>query len=149
MRSGSSARPSRGPSMQTIRMGGLLGRMESRTRRVMPGRLKAMRTTGYVRAPESMPLLDGDRLGEVAGLVDVAAAGGGYVVREQLQRHGAEQGIEEVVLGRGDLDAVVGDLVHRVGLIRGDGHRGAAARLDLAHVGDHLVERRALGRTDD
>src|SRR5437763_3569747 len=34
------------------------------------------------------PLLDGDALGEVARLVDVAAAEPGDVVREELQRHG-------------------------------------------------------------
>src|SRR3990172_5278734 len=52
-------------------------------------------------------LFDRDRLGEAAGLVDVAAAADGDVVGEQLQGHGLEQRRKQLGSGR-ELEGVVG-----------------------------------------
>ena len=55
-----------------------------------------------------MPLLDGNAFGQVAGLVDVAAAADGDVVGQQLQRHDLQQRQKQLDRGR-DGDDVVGD----------------------------------------
>ena len=53
-------------------------------------------------------LLDGHALGQIAGLVDVAAAEDGDVVGEQLQRDGRDDRLQK--LGhRGNSDHVVGE----------------------------------------
>ena len=40
----------------------------------------------------SGPLLNGDALGQIARLIDIASAADGNVVRQQLQRHDLENG---------------------------------------------------------
>src|SRR6185503_7688842 len=93
-------------------------------------------------AASSTELLDRDGLGEVAGLVDVAAGAQRHVVGDQLEReHGEER--------RPQLRAL-GDLEQHVAVLLEDrlergvarlAHRdhAAAARLGLLQVREHLV----------
>src|SRR5690606_25066101 len=87
------------------------------------------------RGPCPGGLLDRDRLGQVAGLVDVAAEGQRRVVGEELQRDAHEDGVQLVLVLRHH-DRVVGLLLLLVG------HREdlAAAGLDLLHGGAVLLQ---------
>src|SRR5260370_224283 len=102
--------------------------------------------TGAYRAGR---LLDGDRLGEVAGLVDVVTEREGGVVRHHLQRHGQQDRVElALVLGHGHgrgLELAQCD----AGM--GDDHERAAARDDLLQgrevaVGELVVGQDGHGR---
>src|SRR3712207_6450679 len=97
-------------------------------------------------------LLHGDALGQVAGLVHVAAAQQGDVVGQQLQRHRLQERLQ-VVRGLGDKDDVVG-AVQDVGggllvPLGGDGDDRAAAGFDLLQVAHHLFEGAAVGDQED
>src|SRR5690606_37568454 len=100
----------------------------------------------------SMPIgagsLHGDGFGEIAGLVDVAVALDGDVVAEQLQRDRGDDRQDDLVAG-GDANDFVGQPVGQFGVVGDDGDDGAAARLDLLHGGDDLVEDLVGGDDED
>jgi len=54
-------------------------------------------------------LLHRDAFGEVSWFIDVAAAGGGDVVGEELEGDGGQEGVNRLE-GFGDVDDIVGDL---------------------------------------
>ena len=90
-------------------------------------------------------LLDRDRLGEVARLVDVRAAGDRHVVGEQLERDDREDRAQRLV-GVGDPADVVGealDLRIALGRDRDDPRVAGPALHDVA---DQLVVDRRAGR---
>src|SRR3982751_2638848 len=81
-------------------------------------------------------LLHRHALGEVARLVDVAAAGDGGVVGEELERDDAQQRLE--ALERvGDVDHVVAVAADVRVALGGDGDDVAAAGPHLFDVADH------------
>ena len=70
-------------------------------------------------------LLDGDALGEIPRLVDVAAELDGEMVGEELKRNDSQDGADEIGDFR-DGDDVVGDLGQVIGAFAGgDGDRRA------------------------
>ena len=78
------------------------------TRLLGPGQSRRWTADGPGRAgPLRAVSLDGDRLGQVAGLVDVVAPGGGDLAGEHLQRHGGHQRRQQGRRTR-HLDQVVG-----------------------------------------
>src|SRR6185437_8636873 len=80
-------------------------------------------------------LLDGYAFCQVAGLVYVAAAADGDVVREELQGHDFEDGEEQ--LGRGgDVDDVFDEVLDLAVALGGDGDDAAGAGGDLLNVGE-------------
>jgi len=100
-------------------------------------------------------LLYGDGFGEVAGLVDVAAAADGDVVGEELQGNDLEDG-EEQLRGGGDVDGVFDELGDLAVALDGDGDDAAGAGGDLLNVAEGLLVLedgggvgRVLGGDDD
>src|ERR1039458_2866404 len=89
--------------------------------------------------PFSRPrLLYGDGLGEVAGLVYVAAAADGDVVGEELEGDDFEDG-EEQLGGGGDVDDGFDELGDGLGAFDGDGDDAAGAGGDFLDVGEGLL----------
>src|ERR1017187_6324860 len=89
--------------------------------------------------PSSRPrLLHGDGLGEVAGLVYVAAAADGDVVGEELEGDDFEDG-EEQLGGGGDVDDVFDELGNGLVAFDGDGDDAAGAGGDFLDVGEGLL----------
>src|SRR5207302_356680 len=79
-------------------------------------------------------LFDGDRLGEVAWLVHVAATLHGDVVREQLQRDDIDQWRQQLVADR-DLDDVPGEVgIEGVLALAHQGDDRSLARAHLLHI---------------
>ena len=96
-----------------------------------------------------------DGFGEVAGLVDVAAAADGDVVGEKLQGDDLQDG-EEQLRGGGDVDGVFDELGDLAVALDGDGDDAARARGDLLNVAEGLLVLedgggvgRVLGGDDD
>src|SRR5258708_11703801 len=104
-------------------------------------------TTIPVELPE-WRLLDGDGFGEVAGFVNVATAGDGDVVGEELQGHDGEDGVNGFE-GFGDVKHVVGNLGDLVVAFGGDGDDGAFAGADHGEVGHGFVVHGVLGDKED
>src|SRR5688500_10307472 len=75
-------------------------------------------------------LCNSDALGEVAGLVDVAAPQHCHVVAQELQRHYGQQGLEEVFHG-GDIKDFIGQLGDAAIPFGGDRNHRPAAGLDF------------------
>ena len=96
------------------------------------------------------PLLDGDRLGEVARLVDVEALGRGELHPEDVQRHDGEQRLEQRGRER-DVQHLVGEGQHRGVALLGDRDDAGASGADLLDVRDDLRVQRArvAGRRHD
>jgi len=84
---------------------------------------------------EICKLLDSDALGEVTGLVYIAAPAHRDVVREELKRHHFEDGEQEFVR-EGDVD----DVLYEAGYVRvsfnGDGNDAAGAGGDFLNVAE-------------
>ena len=83
-------------------------------------------------------LLHGDGLGEVAGLVDVAAARLGGGVGEHLQGHDRRQRLQQG-RDRGHGDRLVGKRDQLVITFRNDGQNLTATGADLLDVRDDLA----------
>ena len=83
-------------------------------------------------------LFHGDGFGEVAGLVDVAAAADGDVIREELQGDDLQDG-QEQLRGGGDVDGVLDELGDLAVALDGDGDDAAGARGDLLNVAEGLL----------
>ncbi len=92
--------------------------------------------------------MDGDGFGEVAGFVNVATAGDGDVVGEELQGHDGEDGVDGFE-GFGDVKDVVGDFGDLVVAFGGDGDDGAFAGADHGEVGHGFVVHGVLGYEED
>jgi hypothetical protein len=73
--------------------------------------------------------LDGDGIGEVAGFVNVAAAGDTVMVSEELQGHDGKDGVEGLE-GPGDVKDVGGDFGELVVAFGRDGNDEAFAGTD-------------------
>ncbi len=82
-------------------------------------------------------LLDGDALGEIAGLVDIAAAANGDVVGEQLQRNHFEQRQQQFARD-GDGDDVVGHFGDLFIAFAGNRDDDAAAGFDFLDIGERF-----------
>src|SRR3954468_6674928 len=97
-----------------------------------------------------LALLDRDRLGQVARLVDVQALGGRQLEGEDLQRHDRQQRRQQR-RRRGDPDDLVGEGDDVLVTLLGDHERAGAAGADLLDVGHHLAVQAVLaaGRGDD
>ena len=80
----------------------------------------------------------GDGFGEVAGLVDVAAAADGDVVREELQGDDLEDGQEQFGRG-GDVEGVFDQLLDVAISLGGDGDDAAGAGGNLLNVAEGLL----------
>ena len=92
--------------------------------------------------------LDGDALGQVARLVDVAAAAHGDVIRQQLQRHDLENRQQQLA-GVRNGDDVVGDAGGFVSPSLTSGDDDPFARLDFLNIGDGLLVKDAAARARD
>ncbi len=88
---------------------------------------------------QNLSLFDGDRLGQVAGLVDVGAALEGDVVGEELAGDRVGDAGQFVADG-GEVQDVVCDLVDLGGAFGDKGEDGSAAGLDLHEVAEHFFE---------
>src|SRR6267378_4754415 len=84
---------------------------------------------------EVSTLLDGDGLCQVAGLVYVAAAADGYVIRKELKGNDFEQRGEKFRSG-GNFDDVVGGFASEAVARRDDGDDDAVAGAYFLDVGD-------------
>ena len=95
-------------------------------------------------------LFDRDALGEVARLIDVAAAAHGDVIREQLQRNRhddrRQQRRSSAASARSTSFAGSSIGAHACVALAGDRDHRAAARLGFLHVADHLLEDVVVGR---
>src|ERR1017187_6534396 len=80
-----------------------------------------------------MALFDGHALGEIAGLIDVAAAAHGDVIGQELQRHDF-QNRREQFMGRRDFDDVIGDFPYVPVALGDQRHHDAFARLHFLDV---------------
>src|SRR5687768_18107026 len=94
-----------------------------------------------------MPLFYRHALGQVARLVDVAAAGDGRVVGDELQRDDAQQRLQGFERVR-DVDDVVAVAADAGVALGGDGDDLAAAGADLFDVADDLLVLHAAGRDE-
>ncbi len=84
-------------------------------------------------------LLDGNRLGQVAGLVDVGVALDGDVVGEELAGDRVEDAGELIADG-GEVEDVGSHEIDLGGTFGGEGEDGAAAGLDLHEVAEHFFK---------
>ena len=92
--------------------------------------------------------LDGDALGEVAGLVDVAALEPGHVVGQKLQGDDGEQGLDDLGdIGNGQEN--VGKGSESLVALGADGDHRAIAGADLFDVGEGLGVQRAARSDED
>ncbi len=83
-------------------------------------------------------LFDGDGLGEVAGLVYVAAAADGDVIREELQGDNLDERREQFEDGRNE-DDVFDEAGKRGVAFSGDGDDAAGTRGDFLDIGEGLL----------
>ena len=78
-------------------------------------------------------LFDGDALGQIAGLIDVAATAHRDVIGEQLQRHDLQNRLQQLA-GRRDVNDMIGDLRHFVVTFRSQRDHDTLASLHFLNI---------------
>src|SRR5690606_14346829 len=113
-------------------------RSTARSKRARSTRSTPMPTiTLFLSPPPGVRLLDGDGLGQVAGLVDIETLRARQFHCENLQRDDGEERLEQRP-GQRDAKHHVGERQNRRVALFGDGDDLRAAGTDLLDVGDDL-----------